>query len=189
MARKTLYLVRHGAYAYDETSAGEGSLTDIGREQASLTAQRLASLPMRTIRCSTLQRAAETASIIGAHFPSLAIRSARNLCECIPCVPSDEAHHFADMTPKEIEKGATQASKAFERHFTFPRRESSEVIVCHGNLIRYLVCRVLRINPEYWMRLSSHNCGISTIALFSDGFMQLVSYNDIGHLPTHLHTR
>jgi serine/threonine-protein phosphatase PGAM5 len=120
MDRKVLYLIRHRQYMYDATS-GEGSLTDLGREQARLTAQRMHMLPISAIYCSTLQRAVETADIIAAELPGVPLRRSHALCECIPCVPSDDAPTFADCTLEEIASGAEQCSKAFGRCFTRPR--------------------------------------------------------------------
>jgi serine/threonine-protein phosphatase PGAM5 len=160
MARKTIYLVRHGQYTFED-SRGEGSLTEVGREQARLTAQRLRSLPIKAIACSTLQRAVETAETIAVELSHASSRRSRSLRECVPCLPSDEAAAFAEITPEEIARGGEQASQAFDRFFTHPRRgDRRELLVCHGNLIRYFVCRVLRIPPEAWMRRRVYGPGL-----------------------------
>jgi serine/threonine-protein phosphatase PGAM5 len=105
-------------------------------------------------------------------------------------VPSDDAATFANCTAEELASGAAQCSKAFSRYFTRPRRkERREVLVCHGNIIRYFICRALGIPPETWGRLNSHNCSISAVAIYPDGFMMVESYNDVGHLPERLLTR
>ena len=36
-----------------------------------------------------------------------------------------------------------------------------EVIVGHGNVIRYFFCRALQLPPEVWLRFSTFNCSIS----------------------------
>ncbi|HEX2621784.1 MAG TPA: histidine phosphatase family protein, partial [Phototrophicaceae bacterium] len=63
-----------------------------------------------------------------------------------------------------------------------------ELIVCHGNVIRYFVSRVLRLDEDGWSNMLINNCGISRILIDTDGQMFLVSHNDIGHLPHELRT-
>ena len=36
-----------------------------------------------------------------------------------------------------------------------------EIIVGHGNVIRYFFCRALQLPPEVWLRFSTFNCSIS----------------------------
>ena len=55
-------------------------------------------------------------------------------------------------------------------------------------MIRYLACRVLGGSPDSWLRMRTLNCGITELAVESDGRVWLVSYNDVGHLPAHLIT-
>jgi broad specificity phosphatase PhoE len=71
MGERILYLVRHGqldmqAFAQDGMRAG---LTDVGREQAEITAEYLRFLDVDAIYSSTLGRALETAVIISKRFP------------------------------------------------------------------------------------------------------------------------
>ncbi|QYO67907.1 histidine phosphatase family protein [Leptolyngbya sp. 7M] len=66
--------------------------------------------------------------------------------------------------------------------------EQHEIIVCHGNLIRYLACRAMEISPEVWANLDHHNCGISEILIKEDNQTVLISHNDTGHLPYSMRT-
>ena len=66
-----VYLARHGQTAYNHEARFQGQrpvpLDDIGREQAAELAERVAALgPVRTLICSPLARARETAAIVGA---------------------------------------------------------------------------------------------------------------------------
>lgn len=63
-----------------------------------------------------------------------------------------------------------------------------ELIVAHGNLIRYLICRVLGASPRAWASMRINNCGLSEVVVESDGSLTLASYNDTGHLPPRLVT-
>lgn len=41
------------------------------------------------------------------------------------------------------------------------RAENSyELVVCHGNVIRYWCMRALQLEPQAWLRLSHANCGV-----------------------------
>uniref|UniRef100_A0A158Q7H9 Serine/threonine-protein phosphatase PGAM5, mitochondrial n=1 Tax=Elaeophora elaphi TaxID=1147741 RepID=A0A158Q7H9_9BILA len=61
--------------------------------------------------------------------------------------------------------------------------DSWELIVCHGNVIRYFVCRALQFPPEGWLRLSVGHCSITWIVIYPNGFVSVRSLGDIGHLP------
>lgn len=166
-------------------------MTPIGVKQAKLTAQRFRLLPINAIYCSTLRRAVETAEIIAREIPDIPLQRSRGLRECYPCVPPIPAYieYFAQVPAEEIAQGKEQAEKAFDKYFKRARgNDKHEILVCHGNLIRYLVCRVLEIQPEAWGRMDICNCGISTVLIKPDGRMILISHNDVGHLPAHLIT-
>jgi serine/threonine-protein phosphatase PGAM5 len=191
MAQRILYLVRHGQYDSKTKTSDKlgGRLTELGRTQAQLTAERLRHLPIATIHHSTLRRASETASIIAAEVAAVPLRPARVLWECLPCIPPHLSQQFAHVSEAVIEKDALQAQRAFERYFKAASKVTRhEIIVCHGNIIRYLVCRALQVPIESWTNTDIHNCGISEVAIEADGRMMLISHNDTGHLPYDLRT-
>ena len=189
MATRTIYLVRHGYYDLQSTHRLEGSLTPIGVEQAQLTARRLSSLPINTIHCSTLRRAAETAEIIAQKFPGVPLHKSKGLKECVPCVPPNYAEYYAGYPTQNLAWGKNQAEKAFDKYFKRTRgQDKHEIIVAHGNLIRYFICRVLQVEPEAWGNMDLCNCGLCTVLINPDGRMILVSHNDVSHLPDHLVT-
>lgn len=191
MATRTIYLVRHGLHDSKNSHHDKlgGGLTPVGVEQAKLTAQRLSSLPISAIYCSTLRRAVETAEIIAREFPDIPLQRSRLLGECMPCIPRNFAELFVDIPAEKIAQDRERAGRAFERHFKHARgKDKHEIVVCHGNLIRYFVCRVLQLGLEAWVDMDMSNCGISTVLIGSNGRMVLVSHNDVGHLPHHLIT-
>ncbi len=63
-----------------------------------------------------------------------------------------------------------------------------EVIVCHGNLLRYFVLRALGAPPELWTNTDTFNCCISQVTIERDGRLVLLSHNDIGHIPWGMRT-
>jgi len=61
--------------------------------------------------------------------------------------------------------------------------ETWEIMVCHGNVIRYFVARALQLPPQVWLRMATYNCGITHVKINSNGRCSLVSFGDTGHLP------
>ena len=57
------------------------------------------------------------------------------------------------------------------------------MIVCHGNVIRYFVCRAIGLDPLRWLDMMIANCSLSVIQVRPDGRTVLVSFDDVGHLP------
>jgi probable phosphoglycerate mutase len=169
----------------------DGVLTDIGRQQSTLTGQRLQHVPFSAIHHSTWQRAAQTAEIIADFLPDVPVYPSELLTECIPAVP--EAHllspsqmdffdGWADQ-PDVLVDGPNQAAGAIER-FTGPTDENRYVlIVSHGNLINWFVSRALEAPASAWMNMMDYHCGLTVILYRSDLPSTLVRYNDVGHLP------
>lgn len=60
--------------------------------------------------------------------------------------------------------------------------DTYELVVCHGNVIRYFVCRALQFPPEAWIHFATYNCGLTHIAIRSSGVVSLLGFGDIGHL-------
>jgi serine/threonine-protein phosphatase PGAM5 len=218
LAQRHLYLIRHGQKdSLSETATqGDNGLTPLGREQTERTAQRLSALPVDIIHLSTLRRAAETAEIIAAQLLGTPLRPSHLLRECIPYLPPDFIawHHshkelfenkqaanipqrytpWLDLWPsgvarEEIEQGFEQADLAFNKYFRAARgRDRHEVIVTHGNILRYFMVRILHAPLDAWTLTEMFNCGISEILIESNGNMILISHNDVGHLPYNMRT-
>ena len=71
---------------------------------------------------------------------------------------------------------STEQQQQQQQHHRF------EVIVCHGNIIRYFFCRALQIPPEAWLRMSIYNCGITYLMIKPNGYVSCRTMGDIGHL-------
>jgi len=50
--------------------------------------------------------------------------------------------------------------------------DTHELLVCHGNVIRYCTLRALQLPPEAWLRLSHPNCGITMWVLLGARVVQ-----------------
>jgi broad specificity phosphatase PhoE len=111
-------------------------------------------------------------------FDGVPYEKSEDLRECYLASPA-----FASVPVELIQAGEKQAAAAFSKYLgPTPEVDKTEIIVSHGNLIRYMAGRVLG-SPESWLRMRTFNCGITEIAIESDGRLWLVSYNDVGRLP------
>lgn len=195
MAQRFLYLIRHGQYHHADGDDGE--LTDTGLLQAQLTAEALRGLSVDALYTSPLYRARQTATIIAREFDHIQTATpCRDLRECIPSVPpvlhAYYTHVKSSMPPTEIETDDCQRrlDQAFHRYAVTVSEgaDQYDVLVCHGNVIRFFVTRTLGIDVDTWMKMAIYNCGISLIVIKPSGNMALISHNEAGHLPLDLRT-
>lgn len=188
---RTLYLVRHGLYDEDDPrdeAVGRG-LTEAGRTQAQLVGARLAALGVTfdTLWTSPFTRARETAAIIAQSLPGLAPVLAPDLAECTPATRRKDI--MADLAPGEAEACVAQLERAFARFFVpSPAGDRHELLVCHGNVIRWLWCRALGVETAAWLGMAIANCSITVIQVKPDGACKLYVFGDAAHLPVELQT-
>jgi len=190
MAHRILYLVRHGQYTPTTAPPDEpdGTLTELGRQQAELVGKRLSQFPIQYIHYSTLQRARETAEIISAQIPGVPSHPSDLLRESIPSVPSEFKEHFTGIPADFIEKSKVQAAQAFEMFFKSVEGtdDQHEILVSHGNLIGYFICQVLKAPLDSWILADMYLGCFSEIMVGQDRFMKLIRHNDASHLSPEL---
>jgi serine/threonine-protein phosphatase PGAM5 len=89
------------------------------------------------------------------------------------------------LEPGEAEDCERTLEGAFERIFVPPTkgRDEFDIVVCHGNIIRWVVTKVLEVDPLSWLQMSIANCSITTVQVRSDGSMKLIGFADSGHIP------
>ncbi|GFQ70134.1 hypothetical protein TNCT_675851, partial [Trichonephila clavata] len=158
------------------------------REQANLVGQRLKDLNRNYTKLvrSTMTRAQETSDIILKHFPDLPVEDCDLLREGFPIPPDPPAQSW--IVPDEVfYKDGSRIDDAFKKHFHRANEnqtsDSHEIIVCHANVIRYFICRLLQFPPEAWLRLSLHHCSISWIIILPSGRVSAYMIGDSGFLP------
>lgn len=187
----TLYLIRHGQYEIDDPSPpDEGkALTPLGIAQARLAAARLRGMDVHFdhMYASTMTRARQTAMVIHESFPDLEPQLTRLVRECTPPCWNEKV---MDRTPAAEAKACQERlDEAFDRFFTpSPDRDLSDIIVCHGNVIRYFVTRALKVETKAWLQMSIDNCSITVIQVRADGSLKVIRYNDAAHIPAELRT-
>lgn len=188
MGLRLLYLVRHGQYHTQEDSPKYGQLTPLGRRQARRLGKRLASVEFDVMHHSDMARATETAAVIAKELPAkLPTRSSKLLREGIPTAP---VPGVPNHTRAEARRVRIRMDAAFERYFRRPRSgDRYELLVAHGNIIRYLVRRAMGDPIAKWTRMNITQCGLTVIAIGPRrGRVVLMSFNDVGHLPPKMRT-
>lgn len=172
-----IYLVRHGDYVQSEEHFG-GVLTPRGEAQARCLIEPMKRIPVDAIYCSDMYRAYQTAKIVrdGA-FPEMRLRHTPIIKERL------FPYHHEELDPEKSAVAMQALDQIWDRFFRPSRSERHDVFVCHGNLIRALVTRVIQAPVECWINASIANCGITQVLCRGDGRCALLSYNERGHLP------
>jgi serine/threonine-protein phosphatase PGAM5 len=188
-AARNIILVRHGHYAADPTAdvrLGPG-LTPLGVAQAHLVGARLAGMPMSfdALYVSPLQRARDTAATISADFPDRKFTVLDDLEECTP--PTRRKDIVRDEKPEQMLACKAQLDRLFKAHFK-PAfgAERTELYVCHGNVIRYLITRALGVDTSAWLEMSVGHASITRIRVEADGRFKVIAIGDVGHLPANM---
>lgn len=186
-----VYLIRHGIYDPDSTVKDDrlgNALNAMGHEQAKLAGRRLAKLPvkMASLVSSDYLRAKETAEDIGREL-SMTPRLDSLIHECMPT--SGRADYRRYATPEENALCDSNLARAWERYAKpSPDGETHDVLVCHGNVIRWFVARTLGMDLQRWHTMDIGNGSLTVIAVRPDGSTRLVIYSDVGHLPVEQQT-
>ncbi len=183
----TVWLLRHGQEALERPKPLGGYLTELGRQQAELTADRMADYPLTRIIASTLHRAAQTAQIVAARHPHIEIEYSEDLWECVPSLPAGQEAFFTDLSPAKFAQCRQKLDRAFDRYFQEDERGTT-LLVAHGNVIRYLICRVLDMPLDAWARFDCLNCSLARVDRKTLLGQQLTGFNDVGHLPSEMWT-
>jgi serine/threonine-protein phosphatase PGAM5 len=186
-----ILFIRHGQYTMAKDDK-DRKLTDLGRAQARLTGERLATLvyekpmPISKLYCSNMSRARETADIIAKQLGCPPPEQDALLAEGVPCTPSPSLGLDAE------EADLNRLEAAFHKHMhrlQWDKKsrdkpaEVFEVVVCHGNVIRYFCCRLLQLPPESWSRFEINNCGITHMSIKPCGAVCMHSLGDTAPLP------
>lgn len=165
---------------------------------------------IKAIHTSDMARAKETADIIQSYLPTSIPRTEPDplLNEALPSpmipirpdIPNasqeidnnhdriEQVFHkyvYRDMAsaPAKRDGGGGGGGGDSETATTDDVTDEFEIIVGHGNVIRYMFCRALQLPPEAWLRLSILNCSITYIVIRPNGIVGARMLGDIGHIP------
>ncbi|MCA9962392.1 MAG: histidine phosphatase family protein [Chloroflexota bacterium] len=191
MSIRTVYLLRHAQEDRDNRAdVWGGPLTRTGVAQAQAAATFLQNVPFTVIYASTLRRARHTAKYIAQYHPGVPLMGTNLLWECIPSVPHLSSDTANLISPEHVQQDRERIALAYERYFSPPENgtERHDLIVCHGNLIRYFVCRILHAPLEMWVNLEMCNCGLTRVEIRPNGRRVLIAHNESCYLPESLIT-
>jgi serine/threonine-protein phosphatase PGAM5 len=186
---RTIYLVRHGNY--DDATKGDeevvNRLTPLGLAQARLVAARLAGMPVTfsSLTSSTMTRARQTAAVINQSLPQLKLQLTPLLRECTP--RTWRADIMKDTTPAEAAAAEVQLNTAFAKYFVPAQgADQHDILVCHGNVIRYLVTKALGVETQAWLGFTVAHGSLTIIQVNDKGACKILAVGDTGHIPPNL---
>jgi serine/threonine-protein phosphatase PGAM5 len=189
---RTIYLIRHGEYDQTDTTDSDigKKLTSLGIAQARLVSARLKGIPAEftSLTSSTMIRARETAIVINQDFPELKLQQSDLIRECTP--PTWRKDIMTDETATDLNMCVENLEKAYKEIFvpSPDSKDRNDIIVCHGNVIRYFVTKVLNVDTMSWLQMSITNCSLTIIRVLPDGSMKLDAFSDYGHIPENMRT-
>ncbi len=171
----------------DIDRSGNG-LNALGREQAHLVGERLASLgvPISAFVTSDFTRARETAEEIGRVLGITAVEDSL-IHECTPTTsrPEYSLHH----TPEENAQCDACLQAAWDKYARpSPDVNAYDVLVCHGNVIRWFATKALGMEITRWYAMDIANASLTVIAIRDDGSTRLAVFSDAAHIPVEKQT-
>ncbi len=89
------------------------------------------------------------------------------------------------IVPKNVDFHAKTRLAAAWDFFAKPNTvgPTHELLVCHGNVIRWFVCRALGVDLTRWTQLEIANASITMIQIRPDGTARVQLFNDVPHVP------
>ncbi|XP_022231671.2 serine/threonine-protein phosphatase Pgam5, mitochondrial [Drosophila obscura] len=188
-ASRHIIMVRHGHYKKTPTSGEQ--LTDLGRQQAKWTGQRLRqfNISWDQVVVSTMTRAQQTSAIIlkELDFDSCQVINTDELREGAPYLGDPPQRGSSQKLQDFVRRDGPRIEAAFKRYFyrapSDQERDTYHLIVCHANVIRYVTLRALQLPPEAWTRLSLNHGSITWLTVFPSGHVSLRFMGDSGFMP------
>ena len=199
-----LYLIRHGETEWNSEHRAQSytdiPLSDVGRQQAQCTAERLKNIDFDIAYSSDLSRSKETASIILGKR-NIPVNTTRSLREYNKGV--FEGLHRSEYSlryPDQYQASLTQdldfapdlgesARQVHDRVSEFGTFITSQypnddiLITGHGGSLRALLIHLLSLSIETTWQLATSNCSLTIIYTYPDDNV-LHLYNDTSHLST-----
>lgn len=188
-----IYLVRHGEQQDAEHGLPDGPLSARGKRQATAIADRLSGVPFTGAWHSPLQRAEATALTVTERLPGVASEPSALLFDCIPsgpeaAMPQGFQPFFGSVTEAQIEAGQAQMNDAVAEWMTPSREDRHTLLITHNFVIGWFVREVFDAPAWRWMGVNQANCGLTIIRVRSVKTPELITHNDLGHLPPELRT-
>lgn len=194
-----LLLVRHGETDYNRQWRYQGctdlGLNQAGRRQAERLRQRLSLQPLDTIHTSASKRAVATANII-ARRRGIRVVPCENLAEIdfgkFEGLTYDEiVKSYPDWKPSDFSFAAyggesleqlSRRIRAFENELRSDNPADANILlVAHSGSLRVLLCVLLGIDIESWLRFRLASASLTVVENVEQGPV-LTLLNDVSHL-------
>ena len=201
------YFLRHGENAWNAEGRLCGTtdvpLSDVGRRQAQLLAQRLQPIPIGALYSSPLSRALESARLIGKalgrepvvdrrlaelNYGAWEGKTYEEIQRATPAIYRAWDRDPATMSPPEGESGVQLVERVtpFLADVAQRHQEGNVVVVCHRTVCRLLACHIMGVPLcEYRRRIPMDNAALNVFET-REGRWRVVTLNDISHLSTPL---
>mmetsp|Transcript_19198 Transcript_19198/g.23349 ORF Transcript_19198/g.23349 Transcript_19198/m.23349 type:complete len:172 (-) Transcript_19198:422-937(-) len=159
----------------------------------------------KSVWTSTMNRSIETSNIIMESIGKVVenYKQSDLLCEGCPRIPEPKLERYAPNSATVFQDSARIEAGfrlIFHRviyknedldesdHEEYNDEEKTDpehydVVVCHGNVIRYCLLRVLQLDTSAWLRFALNNGSITWVTIFADGKVSVRSVGDSGHIP------
>lgn len=176
-----IVIVRHGQAkpGQPEDELG-GGLSALGKRQAHRLARRLTDQEFAHIYSSDMPRAHETAVAVVEHHPETPFTVTNVLREIYGFLIKPERPSKAD---REAMRGRADQIHRFAKGIVRKHALDDQIlIVAHGNLIRFLVSSLARVNPRTAVLFETSNTSVSEVIIQNGGFLWLYKTNDVTHL-------
>ena len=70
-----------------------------------------------------------------------------------------------------------------ENHEMRNGQDEYDILICHGNVIRYMFCRALQFPSCAWLRFSIYNCGVTWLSIDESGYVSSREMGNVGFIP------
>jgi len=188
---RDIYLVRHGQYHVKEKKREDKLLTELGHKQAQATGEWFRSRGIKPTEfiISTMPRAKQTAENILTEMGDLVQENTIHRTEMIeegapPTAPvpkrkyyeSDDYKRYLHADGSRIEAGFR---KYIHRGYASEQDENQvAIIVCHANVIRYFLMRLMQVDGEAWLRFGLNHGSVTHVRIFGNGDVRVYTMGD-----------
>ena len=199
---RLLHIIRHGATDWNQSGRIQGHLdlplNRAGRAQAHRVSQRLVQFGAAALYSSDLQRAYETAQIIGSATGAQVIQkpglreinfgvwqglTSQEIRERDPAGYTARRANPYDVTPAGGETWRRFYDRAVlaVQEILAATDTQRVIVVAHSGICTVLGLRALGLDCTGKRTFGNDNCAIHTIAIAGDNW-HAVTFNDVGHL-------
>lgn len=194
-----LYLVRHGQSEGNVSRTNEGwkdgALTEHGRNQAHLVAERFKDAKIDRIISSDLKRARETAETIASYHPDVAFETREGLREWnvgehegtgygtifsqMDAGPHGRLDHPIEggETIREFKQRVTDTIESITHDYP----NETVIVVTHGGFILNALLHLLDLSDDRFAEFDPENTGVAYLRI-ENGAVDLRYKNDTSHL-------